>query len=44
MVEPNKPIELMTPEELKEFRKSLPCDDLGPTDTEGVAANAEHTA
>lgn len=26
---PNKPIEEMTPEELKAFRNSLPCDDMG---------------
>ena len=40
MTEPNKPIEEMTPEELKEFRNSLPCDDLGREDSEGVEDNA----
>ena len=29
MTKPTKPIEEMTPEELKAFRNSLPCDDMG---------------
>ena len=29
MSEPIKPIEEMTPEELKAFRNSLPCDEMG---------------
>ena len=29
MSEPIKRIEEMTPEELKSFRNSLPCDDMG---------------
>lgn len=28
-IKPNKPIEEMTPEELKAFRNSLPCDEMG---------------
>ena len=26
---PNKPVSEMTPEELKSFRNSLPCDEMG---------------
>lgn len=29
LIKPDKPIEEMTPEELKAFRNSLPCDDMG---------------
>lgn len=37
MNEPTKPIEDMTPEELKEFRNSLPCDEMGSDgESEGV--------
>ena len=28
-IKPNIPIEEMTPEELKAFRNSLPCDEMG---------------
>lgn len=28
-VKPNKPVEDMTPDELKAFRNSLPCDEMG---------------
>ena len=28
-IKPNKPVEEMTPEELKAFRNSLPCDEMG---------------
>ena len=40
MIEPKKPIEDMTPEELKEFRNSLPCDEMGIDDLEGVDEDA----
>lgn len=30
----------MTPEELKDFRNSQPCDDLTADDIEGVDTNA----
>ena len=37
MNEPIKPIEEMTPEELREFRNSRPCDDMGSDEQkEGV--------
>ena len=38
MTEPIKQVENMTPSELKEFRNSFPCDDMGSDENveEGV--------
>lgn len=45
IAKPNKPVEDMTPEELRAFRNSLPCDAMGfeveeYLKKEGVVADA----
>ena len=45
VTKPDKPVRDMTPEELKAFRTSLPCDDMGfevedYLKKEGVVENA----
>lgn len=47
MIKPYKPVEDMTPEELRDFRNSLDCDSMGfdngdTLEKEGVD-NAEYT-